>query len=74
MAVLDSGGDTKVRWNPEVPAEVASARRTFEELRNAGYRAFATKGNKGKSTGAQMTEFDPQAEGLVMMTPPMVAG
>ena len=38
MAILDKSGDTRVIWDPDVPEEVASARRTFDELRKKGYQ------------------------------------
>lgn len=73
MSVIDLSGDTKVRWDPSKPAEVAAARHTFDTLRGSGYQAHFLAGKRGNKTGEQMGQFDPTAEGLVMV-PVMTAG
>lgn len=72
MAVLNRTGDTKVIWDPDVPHEVANARRTFDEMtREKGYSAFSVnrKGDKDK----KVTSFDPDAEALIL-APALVGG
>lgn len=71
MAVLGRQGDVRVMWNPDNAAEVAAAKKTFDDLKRAGHLAFAvtTKGEKG----AQIREFDPDAEKIIM-APPMRGG
>jgi hypothetical protein len=70
MRIMGGSGDTKVMWDSEQEAEVENARRTFNDLRGRGYAAFAvrTSGEKGR----QVTEFDPEAEKLIMV--PQIAG
>lgn len=74
MSVINMGGDTKVRWDPSNQHEVASARRTFDELKAQGFTAHRVSGPKGeRTTGEVMREFDATAERLVMV-PAMVPG
>lgn len=74
MSVINLGGDTKVRWDPANAHEVASARRTFTELKAQGFTAHRVAGPKGNRTKDEvMTDFDPAAERVVMV-PTMVPG
>ena len=70
--VLGIEGDIKQIWNPDNADEVAAARRTFNDLKAKGHRAFAVSGVKGKP-GEMITEFDPKA-GKIIMAPPMAGG
>lgn len=72
-SVIDLSGDTKVHWDSTKPVEVEQARRTFNELRNQGYTAHYPAGKEGGEAGGTMSDFDPQAQGLVMC-PQMTAG
>ncbi len=71
MATLSRAGDVRVMWNPDIPAEVAAAKKSFKDLLSKGHLAFAVKkdGDKGK----QIREFDPEAEKIIL-APPMRGG
>ena len=71
LAVMGREGDVRVMWNPDNAAEVAVARKTFDDLRKKGHLAFAVKTSGEK--GSQITEFDPQAE-KITLAPPMRGG
>jgi hypothetical protein len=73
FAVLDSSGDTKHIWNPEVPAEVEAARVLFGTLVGAQhYSAFRVTDRKGEK-GELVRTFDPSHERLIF-TPQMQGG
>jgi hypothetical protein len=71
MAILDKTGDTRIIWDPDKPEEVASAQRTFDELKQKGYQAFSVnrKGDKDKV----VRTFDKDAEKLIL-APALVGG
>ena len=71
LRVLDETGDTKIVWDAEKPDEVENARESFNRLRKKGYAAFSVdrKGEKGRS----ITEFDPDAEKIIL-SPPIAGG
>lgn len=71
MACLDKTGDTRVIWDPENEGEVASARRTFDELKAKGYSAFSVKKNGDKDK--LIHRFDPAAEKIIL-APALVGG
>ena len=64
LSVLDQTGDTKVAWDSENDDEIATARRTFNDLRGKGYLAFRV--NKQGDKGQEMREFDPEAEKIIL--------
>lgn len=64
-------GDTKVMWNPRDPDEVQTARKAYERLVRKGFRAFRV-GSDGKAITPAMTEFDPNAEKIILA--PQMAG
>jgi len=72
LAVMGRQGDTKIIWDSDKPDEVENARRTFNDLRKKGYLAFSVKGKDG-AKGEQISEFDPEAERLIL-APPMRGG
>jgi hypothetical protein len=72
MAIMGPEGDTKTIWDADKPEEVENARRTFNELREKGYYAYQVKGDDA-SKGERMTEFDPDAERMIM-APPLMGG
>jgi len=57
-------GDKRELWDPEEEAEVASARSTFNRLKEAGYMIYRAEGKKGVR-GEVMRTFDPQAGRLI---------
>ena len=71
MAILDQTGDTKLIWDRNNEDEVENAKETFKRLTKKGHTAYLVKkdGEKGKV----MTEFDPDAQAIVM-APRMVGG
>ena len=71
MLVMDSSGDTKTIWDSQNADEVANARRTFDDLKKKRYLAYRVKGEGTK--GQLMTEFDPDAEKMIL-SPPMAGG
>jgi hypothetical protein len=70
MHVLDRGGDTKIIWDSDNPDEVASARRSFDELRGKGFTAYRVD-DKGEGS-ALIRNFDPTAEKMIFR--PAMAG
>jgi tRNA U38,U39,U40 pseudouridine synthase TruA len=72
MAVMGLAGDTKLLWDADNEDEVENARRTFKDLvGKKKYAAFSVK--KGGEQGAQIREFDPDAEKIILV-PPMQGG
>jgi len=70
MNVLDRKGHTKVEWDPENDAEVATARAMFNEMTSKGYRAFEA-GGLGKP-GRRLDTFNPEVAEMLMV--PHIAG
>lgn len=71
MRVIDMTGDTKIIWDSSKQAEVDNARQTFDNLRKKKYNAYSVK--KDGEKGSVITEFDPEAEKIIM-APPMAGG
>ena len=71
MATMSRAGDIRVMWNPDVPVEVAAAKKAFDEAIKKGHLAFAVK--KSGDKGTQVREFDPEAEKIIL-APPMRGG
>jgi hypothetical protein len=71
MAIMDPTGDTKIIWDADVKDEVDNARTTFNSLLKKGFSAF--KVNKKGEAGERITEFDAQAEKLILV-PAMQGG
>ena len=72
LAIMDRTGDTKILWDRTKPEEVENARASFDRLRRSGYLAYTVTGKDG-SRGEMITEFDPNAERIIL-SPPMVGG
>lgn len=64
MRIMDTNGDTKLIWDPDRKEEVKSAKKTFEELTDKGYVAYRV--NKKGDQGEVMTEFDKDAEKIIL--------
>lgn len=63
MNVLCARGDENViRWG-ESQAERDIARETFNRYRDRGFTMFRM--TEDEERGARMTEFDPEAEGII---------
>lgn len=71
MRVMGREGDTRVTWNARDVDEVAAAREQFDRLRARGFLAFAV--GEGGAKGEQITEFDPNAQKMIL-APPMAGG
>lgn len=69
--VMGREGDVKKIWDPSKQVEVDDAKRSFDDLKAKGYRAYRCN-DKGDQ-GEPMNEFDPKA-GRVVLVPPMVGG
>jgi hypothetical protein len=65
------GGDTRLTWDPEVPADVETARSAFAQLTGKGYSAFRV--GDGDERGKRLRRFDATAAAVVL-TPPMAGG
>lgn len=67
LRVIDHTGDSKLVWDADKDAEVQAAREMYDGLKKKGYAAFGVKkdGEKGKI----LTEFDPEAEKIIMVPP-----
>ena len=71
MKVEGGRGDLRVTWNARDTDEVEAARKQFDDLRAKSFLAFAV-GDDGEK-GNQITEFDPQAQKIIL-APPMAGG
>ncbi|HZD40645.1 MAG TPA: hypothetical protein VE131_07980 [Terriglobales bacterium] len=67
MIVLNSGGDSKLEWDPSDEAEITQARTEFEALKTKGYVAFSPKAK------ARLDSFRPEQE-EILMVPRLVGG
>jgi hypothetical protein len=69
ISVLTVEGDLRVQWKKGSAKDVEAARKMFDELKSKGWIAFSVRatGRKGK----MMTEFDEDAEKVIMMPPPV---
>jgi hypothetical protein len=67
LRVIDQTGDTKIIWSADNQDETEAARETFKRLKGKGYAAFSVKkdGEKGKI----LSEFDPEAEKIILAPP-----
>ena len=68
IAVMGEPGDTKHIWDKRKEDEVEAARSLFKSLTKKGYRAFHVTGKDGDK-GEQMSDFDPNAERMIMVGP-----
>lgn len=64
---LGPQGDTRMTWDADEKAEVQEAKHTFDKLKGKGYFAYKVKKKGGK--GQVITEFDPEAEKIIMALP-----
>ena len=71
LCVMDQTGDTKTIWDKNNPEEVEVARATFDKLKKKKYVAYSV--GKDGEKGKVITEFDPDAEKLIM-SPPLAGG
>ncbi len=72
MAVLGANGHTNLVWDRTKEEEVEGARDMFSAIKNEGYMAYKLEGQDGRK-GEVISEFDPNAERIVL-TPPLQGG
>lgn len=60
-------GDTKLMWDSENDMEVTAVKNTFDTLIGKGFTAFKVK--KNGEAGDKVTEFNPDAEKLILIAP-----
>jgi hypothetical protein len=72
ISMLNEKGDVRVMWDTRDEVSVAEARRVFAEMVAAGTMGrprLAVKTTASGRADEQITEFDPQAERIVVMNP-----
>lgn len=73
MRILDVTGDTKLKWDPNIPEEVEAARKMFNEMtKTKRYLAFSVN-KKDAGKGEQIREFDPSIKAMIL-SPALVGG
>lgn len=71
IEILGPSGDVKQKWDRNNPDEVSAARELHKSLTKKGYTAFHAHNKTGEREG-QMKEFDPTAEGMILV--PQIQG
>lgn len=61
LHILDATGDTILNWKKGSRKEVAAARKEFKAKIKEGFRAYVL--------GSELTEFDPDAESIILVPP-----
>jgi len=64
LYVQNKSGDTRIEWDPGVPAEVAAAKAAWDAARDKRYLAYRTRADGSK--GEILRNWDPTAERIVM--------
>lgn len=65
MNIMDSSGHQQLKWDSDKLDEIAVAKKTFDNLIEQGYSAFASE-HKAEAKHL-IKEFDPEMEELVMV-------
>lgn len=79
MRVADQReGDIKLEWDvldesPEGQQKVQEARQQFENVIGLNFKAYRLSRNTGRPIGEPITEFEADAEELLLL-PPMAGG
>lgn len=71
LRVMGREGDTRLIWTKSNADEVKAAKKMFDDLRAKGHLAYKVT-KKGKP-GEVITEFDPDAEKIIL-APPLSGG
>ena len=72
MRVMGTKGDTRITWDADNAEEVASAKRTWDDLvGKKKFKGFSV--NRKGDPGTELKAFDPDAEKLIIV-PPMAGG
>ena len=65
LRVMGRPGDTKMTWDRTNAHEVENAERTFDDLTDQGFTAFAV--TAGGERGERIREFDKNAQSIIMV-------
>jgi hypothetical protein len=68
LNVMDRTGDSRIEWNPNVPAEVEMARAAFNAAKDKKYLTYRLDGDGNR--GEVLREFDPGAARIVASPQP----
>ena len=71
LSILSHLGDEKVTWDKDDPESVAEARKKFLEFLGER-KGMAVRMNPDGQKGDMITDFDPDAERILLM--PMIVG
>jgi len=72
LRIMDvKAGDLRINWDSKSKDEVDAAREQYNQMKKKGYLAYSVK--KDGTPGKQISEFDPDAE-LIIMSPKLVGG
>lgn len=72
LAEMNTSGDTRIIWNRNNADEVDIARESFRKARAKGMAAYRVTGKEGVK-GEVISEFDPDAERIIL-APPLRGG
>ncbi len=64
LCAMDDTGDSRIQWDRTDPLQIAKAKSRFEELKKKGYLAYSV--NKKGDQGVVLSDFDPNAERIIM--------
>jgi hypothetical protein len=73
LHIMSKEGDTRIMWDPRIPAEVTAAKAAFDAAKQGGMLAYTVDPNTGDKTGTVIREFDETA-GKIIMAPQLVGG
>jgi hypothetical protein len=73
LHIMSEEGDTRIMWDPRIPAEVATAKAAFDTAKKGGMLAYSVDPDSGEKTGTVIREFDEKA-GKIIMAPQLVGG
>jgi len=71
LKILGKEGDRRIIWRSNSIPEISEARKVFRDALAQGCMAFLSK--KGGSKGTKITEFDAEAEEIILV-PPVIGG
>jgi len=73
LHIMSKEGDTRIMWDPRIPAEVTAAKAAFDAAKKGGMLAYAVDPDTGDKTGTVIRDFDETA-GKIIMAPQLVGG
>jgi hypothetical protein len=69
MRILNSRGDTTVKWSVDDPASILVAERRFNEERDRRCLAFARPDGGTAEDAARIYSFDPEVNEIIWIRP-----